>query len=126
MRNFYLDIARRMGVAMKKATYIVEAAIGVAVFMLARFNQDLATRFTNWDGINPAWAWVPVVLVFGHLFLNAVYDKYTERENQLSGELTLAKFLRYRDSNRFSLAAATWSKSSRYCRPTFGQNIGRA
>jgi hypothetical protein len=102
MWEYYRDIGRCMWVSLHRAFYGVEAAIGVVLFTLALFNKPLAQNFSEWNGINPVWAIAPLSIIFAHLFLRAIYDKWITREvrfakerESLDSQLTAA--LRCRD-----------------------------
>jgi hypothetical protein len=77
---FYGDIGWRMLVSLKKAVPKAEVVSATILSTLTLFSQTWATSWTTWSGVHPAWAAVPLIAVFLHLFLKAVYDKWNERE----------------------------------------------
>lgn len=86
MWRFYLDILGRMVASLKRTAYAVEGAFGVIVFLLVLANRPLAQRVSNFDGINPNWAWLAIGLVFSHLFLKSIYEKHKDIEQAHDNE----------------------------------------
>ena len=81
MWRFYSSVLRQMVASFGKAVHLVESSIAAAVFLVLLLSEPLGKRLLGWEGVNPRWAWLPIILVALHLFLKAVYDKYAQSED---------------------------------------------
>lgn len=106
--RFYSDVGRRMLGALWKAGHLVEGAIAVAFFFVLLFNQDIGGRLLGWQGINPQWAWLPIIVLTAHFFLKAVCEKYHELE--ITSKTAIDNLAEENNELRKDLAEATVSK----------------
>jgi len=84
MLKFYWLSFRNMLKAFWKAVFHVEGIIAVVFFVVLLFNRQLGAKLLLWEGINPGWAWLPIGLLFVHLFLKATYDSYHILEQEIA------------------------------------------
>ena len=87
-----------------KAFHLVEAAIAVAFFVILLFNRQIGEELLGWRGIDPRWAWIPVILVALHIFFGAIYGQYQELERDYQDRL--AKLTTQRDEVQGDLKEA--------------------
>ncbi len=89
MWRFYRSVLGQMIASFGRAVHLVESGIAAAVFLVLLLSEPLGKRLLGWEGVNPRWAWLPIILVALHLFLTAVYDKYSETED--TGRAAIAR-----------------------------------
>ena len=122
MLKFYLWSLWNMAKALWKAVFHIEGIIAVVFFVILLFNQQLGARLLLWEegGISPQWAWLPIAILFLHLYLKAVYENYRELENRRNKEADAlrAQLDALREDTEgivthpvFSMLKGTWRKT---------------
>lgn len=87
MWEFYKDIARRLPHLFWQSLRVGEGELAAVAFLVWLYDNTLGGKVMAWIGLHPAWALLPVGLVFGHLVMKAVYQKFCVLEDEKNGEI---------------------------------------
>ena len=83
-----MDIVRRTPSIAWHSTLHGEALISVLIFLVLLFNPIAGERAPHWLAEHSGWGWIALAIIFTHLLMKAVYEKYKEKAEQTDELLT--------------------------------------
>ena len=83
--RYYPRVLMGMPKLMVHTVAQVEGGLALAVFVIVFFNQPLAKKIGDWDGIDPLWALVPLGALFVHCIAASAFKVGREVEREQLG-----------------------------------------
>lgn len=86
MWRFYLGLLPRVPKLAFDSADLFLKGFAILVFVITLFNRPLAQSLTNWEGISPSWALVPVGLLFVYGLARANYERFREVQRESAAD----------------------------------------